>query len=151
MEQKKVFRSRISVLVIVFMLLIFIPIFIPFIQYGDYRMLWKPCLVLLFVLFLFMGMRYIIAGDRLFVKIWFIPTWSISVMDIDSVKRSYNPLSSPAASLKRLSVFSTANRECLISPVREQEFIETLRTINPDIDVNVPSKKGIWRVQDWDI
>jgi hypothetical protein len=31
------------------------------------------------------------------------------------------------------------------------EFIDELITVNPDIIVHVPVKKGIWRVQDWDI
>ncbi|MDR0364732.1 MAG: PH domain-containing protein [Bacteroidales bacterium] len=39
----------------------------------------------------------------------------------------------------------------LISPVKEQEFIEELKAVNPDIYVRVPDKKGIWRVHDWDI
>ena len=79
---------------------------------------------------------------------------SIEISYISSVKRSYNPLSSPAASLKRLridliggSIFSYT----LISPVREQEFIKELKSLNPNIMINVPDKKGIWRIQDWDI
>jgi hypothetical protein len=39
----------------------------------------------------------------------------------------------------------------LISPAGEQEFIECLKAINPNISVDVPVKKGAWRVQDWDI
>ena len=58
----------------------------------------------LFIIFLLGGIRYIISGDKLFVKIWVIPY--------------------------------------LISPVREQEFKQFL---------NIPVKKGIWRIQDWDI
>ena len=39
----------------------------------------------------------------------------------------------------------------LISPVREQEFIEDLKAINPDIYVRIPIKEGIWRIYNWDI
>jgi hypothetical protein len=40
----------------------------------------------------------------------------------------------------------------LISPVREREFIDELKAVNPDIVIDVPpDKKGIWRVWDWDI
>ena len=151
MEQKKVFRSRVSVLLIVFLLLILIPAFIPVIQYGDYKALLPLGGVLLFVIFLFTRMRYVIVRDKLFVKIWFITTWSTSITDIASVERSYNLLSSPAGSLKRLRIFCTTNRNCLISPVKEQEFIKTLKGINPDIQINAPDRKETWRIQDWDI
>jgi hypothetical protein len=70
------------------------------------------------------------------------------------VERSYNPLSSPAASLKRLRIGLGGKAKfpyMLISPVKEQEFIEELKAVNPDIYVRVPDKKGIWRVHDWDI
>jgi hypothetical protein len=40
---------------------------------------------------------------------------------------------------------------CLISPAREQEFIEALKTVNPDIYVEVSDRKGVWRIWDWDI
>ena len=39
----------------------------------------------------------------------------------------------------------------LISPDREQEFIEELKAVNPGIYVNIPESKGIWRFWDWDI
>jgi hypothetical protein len=88
---------------------------------------------------------------------------SVNIADIISVERSYKqpPLQvSPAASFKKLRIcltgvtFSSKRAKfpyLLISPVREQKFIEKLISINPDIIVDVPVKKGIWRVQDWDI
>ena len=82
------------------------------------------------------------------------PSGSVEIKNIISVERSYNPLSSPAASLKRLRIGIGGKARVsymLISPVREQEFIEELKAVNPDIDVRVPDKKEIWRVQDWDI
>ena len=39
----------------------------------------------------------------------------------------------------------------LISPVREQEFLETLKTINPNIQIRINDKKDWWRIWDWDI
>lgn len=110
--------------------------------------------LLFLIVFLFTGMRYIISGSKLFLKIWFIPGWSVHIADIRSVERSYNLLSSPAASLKRLRLSLKEKAKypyMLLSPVREQEFIDELKTINPDINVNVPEKKGIWRIWDWDI
>ena len=153
-KEKKVFRSRQSVFLIAFILAIFVPCTIPMIKHMIIPGLLIMGGTFLFMLFLFGGMRYIISGDKLFVKIWTIPSGSVKIADIISVERSYNPLSSPAASLKRLRISLGKKSKfpyMLISPVREQEFIEELKTINPDIYVNVPVKKGIWRIQDWDI
>ena len=148
---KKVFRSRISVLLLGFLLAVFIIVSIPIIKYMIFSGLLIMGGTLLFIVLLFSGMRYIISGDKLYVKIWIIPIGSVKIADIVSIERSYNLLSSPASSLKRLRLGIRNGAYMLISPVREQEFIETLKTINPNIHVNIPVKKGAWRIQDWDI
>ena len=144
---KKVFRSRISVLLIVLILTIFIPTFIPMFKYKTYGGLYISGVVLVFIILIFSGMRYVISDGKLYVKMWFIPNGSVNIADIVTVNRSYNPLSSPAASLKRLCI----NSYWLISPVREEKFIDELKAINPNISVHVPIRKGIWRFWDWDI
>jgi hypothetical protein len=99
----------------------------------------------------------VIVDDKLYLKIWMITCSQVRIADIVLVKRSYNPLSSPAASLKRLCLYckkylGTVNQICfLISPVREQEFLDILKSINPDIDIQVTEKQGKWRFWDWDL
>ena len=79
-----------------------------------------------------------ISGEKLYLKMWFIPNGSRDIKDIVSVKRSYNPLSSPAGSLKRLNIhFASGSTFWLISPVREKGFVEALRAINPKIEVYI--------------
>ena len=151
---KKVFRSRISVLLLGFILAVFIPCTIPIIKHMIISGLWIMGGTFVFIVFLFSGMRYLISEDKLYIKIWMLPSGSVEIKNIISVERSYNPLSSPAASLKRLRIGIGGKAKfpyMLISPVREQEFIEELKAVNPDIYVRVPDKKGIWRIQDWDI
>ena len=158
---KKVFRSRISVLFIVFMLVIFTFAFIPIFQHGICQGMNYLVIMVLFIVFPFCGMRYIISGNKLYLKIWMISCGYVNISDIISIERSYKqPISSPAASFKRLRIGLTGAKfgnkgakfpYLLISPVREQEFIEELCAINPEIIVHVPVKKGIWRVQDWDL
>jgi len=151
---KKVFRSRISVLLLGFILAVFIPCTIPIIKHMVISGLWIMGGTFVFIVFLFSGMRYLISEDKLYIKIWMLPSGSVEIKNIISVERSYNPLSSPAASLKRLRIGIGGKAKfpyMLISPVREREFIEELKAVNPDIYVSVPDKKGIWRIQDWDI
>jgi len=159
----KVFRSRISVLPVVFMLVMFIFALIPIFQRAIYQGMNIFVIMFLFFAFVLFGIRYVISGDTLCLKVWMIHKGSVNIADIISVERSYKqpPLqASPAASFKKLRLdltgvtFGSKRAKfpyLLISPVREQEFIEELKAINPDIIVDVPVKKGIWRIQDWDI
>jgi len=153
--EKKVYRSRISVLLLVVLIFAFL---IPMFQCKTYYSFVPLLVALVFVTFILGGMRYVILENYLYVTMWnIITTRSVNIADIISVERTYNPLSSAAASLKRLNItFSNNNNSllpfCLISPAREQEFIEDLKVINPHIDVNItPDKKGIWSIWDWDI
>ena len=158
---KKVFRSRISVLFVVFMLAIFTFAFIPIFQRGIYQGMNFLVIVFVFIVFTLCGIRYVISGDKLYLKIWIISSGYVNIVDIISVERSYKqPLSSSAVSFKRLRIGLTGTKfghkgakfpYLLISPVREQKFIEELRAVNSEIIVHVPVKKGIWRVQDWDL
>ncbi len=60
----------------------------------------------------------------------------VPILKITSIKKTYNPISSPALALKRLKItYHGSNNFCLISPVREKEFINKLREINPNIHV----------------
>ena len=150
-KTKKVFRSRISILLVAFIL----PIFVPLFKINDSKAFAVFILfVVLPTILILTGMRYVILNGKLYLKMWFISNGSVNIADIISVERSYNPLSSPAASLKRLRISSKKGAKypyILISPVREKEFIEELKAVNPDIYVRVPDKKGIWRIWDWDL
>lgn len=145
---KKNFRSRISVLLLG---LIFIPIALSMLQQNSKVDIYVIGGSFLFVIFIFTGIRYIISGNKILMKIWFIPIGSINILEISSLKRSYNPLSSPACSLKRLAAYRSDNLYALLSPAREQEFLEELKAINPRIQLNVSTKRGLWRIWDWDI
>jgi len=125
-------------------------------------------IILLFFCFLFLGLRYSISGNILYLKTWFISIGTVKIDDIISVERSHfttpYPMGSvvhfvaPAASLRFLYIHYEHIRSnwykpdfWLISPVREQEFIEELKAINPNIYFNVPLEKEIWRFWEWDI
>jgi hypothetical protein len=153
---KKIFRSRISVLLGGFILVLFtLSAALMFYYSGAIvaACIIYGVLLLLFALIAF-GMRYVIIKDKLYIEMLGIREKNIDIKDIISVRRSYNPLSSPAASLKRLSIHlkNRKNYQYLfISPVREQEFLDILKSVNPDIDIQVSEKKGKWRIWDWDI
>lgn len=100
------------------------------------------CLVMLaFVLVTFLSIYYRIDGDKLVVYSFFIPT-AYPIDKIKEIKPTKSILSSPATSLThRLAItFTFTDRKILksympliISPVRQEEFIRQLLTVNPEI------------------
>ena len=148
-KTKKVFRSRISVFFVVLLLVLIVNG--VFISLNLSREILACIVAILFCFLSLIGIRYVISGNKLYLKLWFMPFGGANIVDIVSIKRTYNPLSSPAASFRRLSIRSKTGW-MMVSPVREKEFVETLKAINPDIEVNIPPKKGKWwRIWDWDI
>ena len=80
------------------------------------------------------GIAYTIDGHELRVKALMYN----KVFDIRKIKRissSHNLLSAPAASVNRLEIKFDNEEKLLISPRREQLFIEQICEINPDVVV----------------
>ena len=156
--ERKVFRSRVSVLLVIILLLIFLPAFMLIIRFSG-NIFTDPAFYIItgsiaLLVFIFSGVRYEITDEQLRLSTWGTCKWNCPLSQIVSVERSYNPLSSPSASLKRLCIrFKKGFGDfpyCLISPAREQEFLEILKKHNPDIYIRVENKKGWWRIWDWD-
>ena len=115
---------------------------------------WIVIGVLLLCIYLIIDINYTISDNTLIIRMFSVNSTRIVISNITSITRSYNPISSPASSLKRLRVNykpNLKNSYILISPTREQEFIDTMKSINPNIEINISNKKELWRIQDWDI
>lgn len=98
------------------------------------------CIVMLaFVLVTFLSIYYRIDGDKLVVYSFFIPT-AYPIDKIKEIKPTKSVLSSPATSLTNRMAITFTDRKILkssipliISPVRQEEFIRHLLSINPEI------------------
>lgn len=105
------------------------------------------CLAMLaFVLLTFQGIYYRIDGDKLIVYSFFIPT-AYPIDKIKEIKPTKSVLSAPATSLSHRLAITFTDRQILkssipliISPVRQEEFIQHLLSINPEIRNNVRNK-----------
>ncbi len=99
------------------------------------------CLVMLaFVFITFISIYYRIAGNQLVVYQFFIPI-AYPIDKIKSIKPTKSILSAPATSLThRIAITFTDHKvlkssmPLVISPVRQKEFIDQLRSINPKIE-----------------
>lgn len=96
-------------------------------------------MMLVFVLLTLIGIYYRIDGDKLVVYTFFVPT-EYPIDKIKEIKPTKSVLSSPATSLThRLAITFTDRRvlkssiPLIISPVRRDEFIGQLLSVNPEI------------------
>jgi len=121
-------------------------------------------ILLIFGLFSFRSIYYVLTEKEIHIYWWGVrgkPNYRICILGIISAERSY--FNNGTASMKTIRFRYKENHKRyhikhwglgtpLISPVREQEFLETLKTINPNIQINVTDKKGWWwRFWGWDI
>lgn len=95
--------------------------------------------MLAFVLVTFLSIYYRIDGDTLVVYSFFIPT-AYPIDKIKEIKPTKSVLSSPATSLSHRLAITFTDRKILkssipliISPVRQEEFIRQLLSVNPQI------------------
>ena len=154
---KTVFRSGVSILILTFVIALLAYRFslMDFDKLSITQILTLypgTSVAIIIVLIILFGNRYIIKDDKLVVRIASIKMHTVKLSDIISIERTYNPLSSPASSLKRLYITITNSRYGLrISPKDEEGFLKLIIDKNPAIKINVKREKSILRFWDWDI
>lgn len=90
----------------------------------------------IFILWLWFTTFYRIDTDNLIIR--FGPFRKIIPLDaITSVKKSTNPLSSPAWSLKRLEIRYGKYQSIFISPVNREEFVNILSKHCPHVKIEI--------------
>ena len=88
------------------------------------------------IAYLWFSTKYIIDGDVLVVKNGFKPT-KVPIQEIESLKHTNNPLSSPALSMDRMEVvYRPGKQMVLISPKDRERFIAILLEKNSHIHVD---------------
>lgn len=91
--------------------------------------------VILFIGDIFINTHYTITDNFLKIKCGFFYNKVIEIKSIKKIKYSNNPLSAPATSLDRLEIIFNKNESLLVSPKNKVDFIETLKSINRNIEV----------------
>lgn len=90
------------------------------------------CLAMLvFVLLTFIGIYYRIDGDKLVVYSFFVPT-AYPIDKIKEIKPTKSVLSSPAITFTDRNILKSSI-PLIISPVHQEEFIQQLLSVNPQI------------------
>lgn len=94
-------------------------------------------------LYMFKSISYSINGNDLIVNYGFAIKTKIRINTITKIKETYNPLSSPAASLDRIAIYFNKSGLLLLSPEKKLNFINRLTEINPEIEVILRKKKAL--------
>lgn len=96
-------------------------------------------IAIMFISHMFITTIYRIEQENLKIKCGFFVNLTVDIKSIQKISESYNPISSPAASLDRLEIIYNYGK-ILISPADKKEFINSLLVINPNIEVNYRKK-----------
>ena len=138
---KKVYPSKIGVWLVLILITATVPVFYAAFSKQEYGGLPVLIIVTIFVIHLIATTRYTIDGTTLRVQSGFIVNKKISITTISKVGETYNPISSPAASLDRLQIYYS-DGTVIISPKDKAGFISHLHAVNPDIVFVLRNKKG---------
>ena len=150
---QKMFRSRVSILLIATILAVFLPPIAEELREQDYVELYSLAGVILYLAYITAGNTCTITGGTLSIKcFFFIPIVRLPIAGIVSVKRAYNLRAAYASSPRRLRLdFANGRWVWHVSPAREREFIDALQAANPAITADVTDRKGLWRILGWDV
>jgi len=122
----RIFRSKVDPLLTI---LVWAPVVaVPFVPHL--------LLAYLFIAWIWFSTRYEFAEERLIIRSGPL-RWKVDYRAVESVRRSRNPLASPALSLDRLLIRSATGGSVLVSPARREEFLEALRQRCPQARFDV--------------
>ncbi|MCV9926090.1 PH domain-containing protein [Flavobacterium sp. LS1R49] len=133
----KKYKSKIDTPLIVFLSIIFIPSLFKMLYDKDWYVASFMTLAILFILHLFSTTYYIITENNLIVKSGFLVSITVDIRNIKKMSETNTLLSSPALSFDRLEVLYNKFDTVVISPKDKQEFIQTLKNINPEIEIKL--------------
>ena len=136
---KKTYRSKISLGILIFIILVFVISGFVIIDLNVKNNFGVAVYVLtiLFIAYLFVTTNYTIYNQQtLIVKSGFLMNKKIDINSITKISKTNNPISSPALSLDRIEIFYNKYDSVIISPKNEQEFIQDLQKINSSIIIN---------------
>ena len=111
---------------------VIVAVFIPLVKDQDLTSLYIGVPVAGLLLWIWFTTYYVIERNSLVVRSAFIHK-IIPVYEIKSIRRTFNPLSSPALSLDRLEIQYGNGKMVLISPENREKFLEELKKMNPSI------------------
>lgn len=79
---------------------------------------------------------YTISGDKLHIRCGVLYRMDLPISKISEISHKSTILSSPALSAKRIGLRYGKKNWVYVSPKDQEDFISTLKSINPEIEIN---------------
>jgi len=131
----KTYKSKLGLELIIPLAILFGWIFIDLISQKAWLGVGLIVGIVTFLVYGLLSIRYTIEEDQLTIKLGILSYQKINIHSIHKISETYNPLSSPAASIDRLEIMYNKFDAVLISPKDKKGFIENLTSINPNIEI----------------
>lgn len=136
-----VYPSKVGMGLLIFVVSVFGASIVPTIKKGDWTNSIILGVILILIVTLFYSISYEIKEKVLVVKSFFWFKKIIPIEEITGIVETNNPISAPAASLKRLEVLYARHNSIIISPKDRMGFIRHLKELSPSIQVKVKTWK----------
>ena len=94
-----------------------------------------------FIFHMIISTDYTIKGSELIVRCGFFFNKAIKIESIRKIEQTRSIMSSPAISIDRIEVFFNRFDSIIISPKDKIRFVESLKALNADIEINLKSKE----------
>lgn len=136
------FPSKKDIWIIIINWIVIFACFTPLFLKRDYETLFFTLPLAIFLLLCFFKTGYRIDEKTLIIHNGLLKK-KVSIKDIEKMKRTQNPLTSPALSLDRIEITSHShNGILLVSPKNKRKFISLLKEANPDIKIDENLKES---------
>jgi Bacterial PH domain len=137
---KKLFKSKIGLELVIPLTMIFgIVLFLTMRAEPGYLGI-AILLPVILIVHLFMTTNYTVEGDSLTIQCGVFYNKTIAIKEIRKITETNDPISSPATSLDRLEIVYGKSDRVLISPQLKKEFIDTIVSLHPSVEVKLKKK-----------
>lgn len=130
------YKSKIDLWLIIILTLVFGGIVIFSVIKKEWIGFIIAIIPTLFIWDMFKSTFYIITEEELIIRCGIFYKLVIKITDIRKISESNDLISSPALSIDRLEILYNRFDTILISPKKKYEFLQSIETLKPDIEIN---------------
>ncbi len=130
---EKRFPTKIGPVVLIVLALVIGPLTVQLFLARHWLGFLINLLVIAIIIHLVSTTYYLVRGRTLLVRSSFFYNLQIPIDHIVEIRATNNPLAAPAASLDRLEILYGNQGSILVSPRDKEDFVRTLRAVNPKI------------------
>ena len=130
------YKSKIDLWLIIILTLVFGGIVIFSVIKKEWIGFIIAIIPTIFIWNMFRSTYYIVTEEELIIRCGIFYKLVIKITDIRKISESNELISSPALSIDRLEILYNRFDTILISPKKKYEFLQSIETLKPDIEIN---------------